>query len=463
MMKLRTRGLPVRAKSPFSKPLRFALLALCLISFALGLTGLAAAQGQTVYVAEVDGMINSVTQRYIQRAIDKGEEDNAEVVIVALDTPGGLLSSTRKIVEALLEAEVPTVVYVSPSGAHAASAGTFITAAAHFAVMAPGTNIGAATPVGGGGEDLPDTLADKATNDAAALMRSIAAERGRNAEKLEATVLEATSYSANEALDLNIINFTASSLEDLLSQLHGRQVTLSQGIITLDTQDADVKDLNMGLINRFLFILADPNIAFLLLSLGGLGLVIEIINPGLIFPGVLGAILIALAFVSLGNLPVNWAGVALILLAAALFVTEFYVSGFGLLGVGAIVSFIIGSLLLFAHFGAPSPTAPSIEVSLWLLVPIAALLTLIGAFFIWTIAKTRKVTSTLGLSPLIGAEAVVLSDLNPRGTIRLKTETWTAETPSGAVVKAGEKVRVVGMDGPILTVEPLPSPTRLNQ
>jgi membrane-bound serine protease (ClpP class) len=450
-------------KSPLGKPFRLAILALCALSFALGLTGLAAAQGKTVYVADVDGIINPVTQRYIEDVISKGEDDGAEVVIITLDTPGGLLSSTRKIVEALLEAQVPTVVYVSPAGAQAASAGTFITAAAHFAVMAPGSNIGAATPVGGGGEDLPETLADKATNDAAALMRSIAAERGRNSEMLEATVLEASSYSANEALEFNIINFIASNLEDLLAQLHGQEVVLGQRTVVLDTIDAQVEDLNMGLINRFLFILADPNIAFLLLSLGGLGLVIEIINPGLIFPGVIGAILLALAFASLGNLPVNWAGVALIALAAVLFIAEFYVSGFGLLGVGSILSFIVGSLLLFAHFGTPSPTAPSIEVSLWLLVPIAALLTLTGAFIIWTIAKTRKVVSTLGLSPMVGTEAVVTSDINPRGTVRVKTEVWTAETPSGAVVKAGEKVRVVGMEGVILTVEPLPSPTRSNQ
>jgi membrane-bound serine protease (ClpP class) len=463
MMKMYAGGSAVLAKSPLNRPLRIALLALCLLSFALGLTGLATAQGKTVYVADVDGIINPVSQRYIERTINKGEDDGAEVVIIMLDTPGGLLSSTRKIVEALLEADVPTIVYVAPSGAQAASAGTFVTAAAHFAVMAPGTNIGAATPVGGGGEDLPETLADKATNDAAALMRAIAAERGRNSERLEATVLEASSYSANEALDFNVINFTASSLEDLLSQLHGLQVQMDQGVVTLDTQDAEVEDVNMGLINKFLFILADPNIAFLLLSLGGLGLVIEIINPGLIFPGITGVILLALAFVSLGNLPVNWAGVALVLLAAALFIAEFYISGFGLLGVGAIVSFIVGSLLLFAHFGTPSPTAPSIEVSLWVMVPIALLLTLIGTYFIWTIAKTREVVSTLGLSPLIGGEAVVTSDLNPRGTVRVKTEIWTAETPSGTVVKVGEKVKVVGMDGVILTVEPQPSPTRSNQ
>lgn len=444
-------------KLPQSNLIRGLFLLLFTAVFLLGLVGQTMAQepGDTVFVAEVDGIINPVSQRFITRSVEKGEKEGAVLVVILLDTPGGLLSSTREIFETLLSAEVPTAVYVSPRGAQAASAGTFITAAAHFAVMAPGTSIGAATPVGGGGEDLPETLASKATNAAAADMRAIAAERGRNADALEDTVRMATSFSANEAVDLNVVDFIAQDLGDLLSTLDGREAAFGGRTVVLDTQDATVRELNMSLTDRFLFILADPNISFIFLSVGGLAIVIEVLNPGLIFPGVVGVVFLVLAFASLGNLPVNWAGVGLILFAGALFVAEFYVAGFGILGIGGMVSFILGALLLFSHFGSPSPTAPSLRVSLWIIAPFGAVLTLVGGWVLITIARPRKTQKALDLSPVVGTQGVATSDLAPRGTVRVKNEVWTAETSYGTIIKAGERVRVVRMEGIVLVVAPV--------
>ena len=399
-------------------------------------------------------MINPVTQRYISRVIDEGEKRGSEVVIIKLDTPGGLLSSTEKIVEDLLGAEVPTAVYVFPRGASAASAGTFITAAANFAVMAPSTNIGAAAPVGPGGEDIPETLESKVVEHTAALMRGIAKQRGRNSEKLEDTVRRAIAYEAGEAVELRVVDFVAKDVSDLLGQIDGKTVETAAGSHTLNTRDLALREINMSLIERFLFLLADPNISFLLLSLGGLGLVIELFNPGLFVPGVVGAILLLLAFVSLGNLPVNWAAVGFIFLAGVLLVAEIFVSGFGVLGIGAIVSFIFGGLLLFSSFGTPSPTVASIRVSLWVLGSVTGAFTLFGGWFLMTIVQSRREARRLEPppSPLIGALGIVTTDLAPRGAVRVESEEWTAVTEGDIVIKTGERVKVLKVEGVILTV-----------
>ena len=275
-----------------------------------GLLGpvLVRAQSPHVLVLNVDGIINSVKVRFISRAIDRAEEDGATLIIIKLDTPGGLLSSTREIVQELLESPVPIAVFVSPRGARAGSAGTFITAAGHFAVMAPGTNIGAATPVSGTGDDLPDTLASKVENDAAALIRSIADERGRNADKLEETVRQAASFTAMEAVELNVVDFIADDVDDLLAKLDGREVVTRSGTRILDTKNLERKDFSKNILENFLEFISDPNVSFILLTIGGLGIVIELFNPGLIAPGVVGAISLLLAFLAIGNLPVNWAG-----------------------------------------------------------------------------------------------------------------------------------------------------------
>ena len=455
----RTLNITVRRKTT---PLRAAVILLSVTMLGLGLVGPALAQEHERHalVADVDGMINPVSQRFISRAIDKGEKDGAEVVIIKLDTPGGLLSSTQEIVEDLLSDRITTVVYVHPSGAHAASAGTFITAAANFAVMAPGTRIGAAAPIAGDGEDIPETLKSKVIEDATALMRLIAEQRNRNSEALEDTVTEPEpqSYTDQEAMGLNVVDFVARDVADLLEQIDGKTVELTSGPRTLNTQGLALREINMSLIEKFLFFLADPNVAFLLLSLGGLGLVIELWTPGVVGPGVVGIICLILAFLSLGNLPVNWAAVGFILLAVVLLTAELYVSGFGVLGIGAIVSFIFGGLLLFDSFGAPSPVTPSLKVNLWLLGSLTAALTLFGGYFVHTVGQARKDakrTPAPAVSTLTGAIGRVTSDLAPLGTVQVQQEVWTAITDDDTVIQSGKKVRVLKVEGPVLTVAPL--------
>ena len=294
-------------------------------------------------VIRVDGIINHVEDGFVARMVERAEDERAALLIIQLDTPGGLLSSTRGIVETLLEDRVPTAVYVSPKGAHAASAGTFITVAANFAVMAPGTNLGAATPVSATGGDLDETLAKKANEDVAALIRGIAQTRGRNQEGLVQTVLESKSFTATEAVGKNIVDFIAQDLDDLLAQLDGREVETSAGPVTLDTKNLRFNHAEKNPFEKFVEVIADPNISFILLTLGALGIVVEMFNPGLIIPGVVGVIALLLAFVALGNLPFNWAGVAFIVLAVVLVVLETQVSGFGALGPAPwLVSSLVG-------------------------------------------------------------------------------------------------------------------------
>ena len=433
-------------------PLRLALLAFFAISFAFGVIAPALAQPREreAIVAEVDGAINPVTKRFIERVVKKGESDNVELVIFQLDTPGGLLSSTEKIVEALLRDKVPTVVYVSPRGAFAASAGTFITAAANFAVMAPGTSIGAASPVSGGGEDLPDTLERKVTEAVVALITSVAEVRGRNAEALEATVRNAEAYSAEEAERLKVVDFIATDLDDLLRQLHGRSVPTVDGPRVLNTQDLKIRSINMTLIERFLFFLADPNVSFILLSIGGLGLVIELFNPGLIIPVVVGIICLVLFFLSAGSLPVNWAGVALILFAMILLFAEIFVAGFGVLGIGAIVSFILGGLILFS--GSELPDSPSTKVSLWALVPFTTIVFGGGGYLMYTIIQSRKPGSVRTTSSMIGMVGLATTELAPQGMVRLQDELWTGVAEGTDPIPAGDHVRVLSVNGVVLSV-----------
>ena len=431
--------------------------ALSLAALALGSLGTVHGQQRHVLVVELDGVINSVTEGFISRALEKGEKEGAELVIIQLDTPGGLLDSTFDIVKELLDPPVPVAVYVAPQGALAASAGTFITAAANFAVMAPGTHFGAASPVGAGGEELPETLASKVMNDAAAEMRSIADRRGRDGDRLEETVRQATSYTAQEAVQpnaegLSMVDFIAEDLSDLLRQVDGKTAVTSSGTVVLDTQGLEVRTLKLSMVEQLLMFLADPNVSFLLLSLGGLGLFVELMNPGLIVPGVVGVILLLLAFLALGNLPVNWAGVAFILLAVALAFLEVQVAGFGVLGVGAAISFIIGGLLLFFHTGAPSPTMPRIGVSMWVLAPTAAALVLGGGWALSTIVRSRRMEPVPTAPSLVGATGYATTTLDPRGTVQVASETWTAVAEGGQTISQGEAVTVVQVEGLILTV-----------
>ncbi len=432
---------------------------LSLLCIAAGLTGSVQAQQRHVLLLEVEGIISPISEGFIARGVERAEREGAEMVIIRLDTPGGLLDSTRKITQHLLEADVPSAVYVAPRGARAASAGTFITAAANFAVMAPSTNIGAASPVSGSGEDLPDTLKSKAFQDAAAEMRGIAEARGRNAEQLEATVLEALSFTSEEALAENMIDFIASDVDELLQQVHGLETPLRPPAgpkVTLDTQGLTVRTMELSLVERLLRFLANPNISFLLLTLGGLGLFVELLNPGLILPGVAGIIMLILAWVVLGNLPVNWAGAILILLAFGLALLEYYVAGFGVLGVGAIVSLLLGGLLLFFHTGVPSPTAPpSVSVSLWVLIPTVLVLGFGGGLVVRFAYQSRRGPPDAKVVDLIGQVVETTSELNPKGTVRARGETWTAALEGGGSISEGQQVRIVAVDGIVLTVAPI--------
>ena len=437
---------------------RLGLLALWLACIVAGIGGQVVGQsGGHAAVIELDGIINPVTDRFLTRGLEKAARDGAVVVVVQLDTPGGLLSSTRDMVEELFASSVPVAVYVAPSGARAASAGTFITAAAHFAVMAPGTNIGAASPISGSGQDIEDTLKKKVFQDTAALMRSIAERRGRNVEALEATVLEALSYSAGEAVEMDVVDFLAEDVNQLLQLLDGRTATVTTEdgtrTVTLATEGLETRTIRMGIFDRILSFIADPNIAFLLLSLGGLGITIELLNPGLIVPGLFGIIALVLAFMALGNLPVNWAGVALILLAVVLVILEVNVAGFGVLGAGAIVSFVLGGILLFSHFGTPSPTLPTIRVDRWVLASTAGVLTLAGGGFMWMVIQSRRLALMSAVHPLIGAVGRATTMLDPQGQVWVRGETWTARVQGEASIGPEEEVRVVAVNGPVLTVE----------
>ena len=440
--------------------LRMVRLTLAVIFLGMLITGmlgpvLARAQGPNsphALVMTVDGIINSVRESFISRAIDQAEEDGAELLIIQLDTPGGLLSSTREIVELLLESPVPVAVYVSPKGARAGSAGTFIIAAGNFAVMAPGTNIGAATPISATGEDLDDTLASKVENDAAALIRSIAQTRGRNEDKLEQTVRSAASYSAQEALADNVVDLIAEDLGDLLEQLDGLTADTALGLVVVETEGLEIRTLEKNILEHFLEFISDPNVSFILLTVGGLGIVVEMFNPGLIAPGVVGVICLLLAFLALGNLPVNWAGVVFIVLASVLIVLEVVVAGFGILGVGAIVSLMVGGLILFTQFGDSSPTMPSIGVSRWLLSGTGGVAALTLVYVVGLAYQSRKQGPPEKASALTGMRGRVTGELTPRGIVLVGNETWTAISEDDSLIQIGEPVEVSSVDGLILTV-----------
>ncbi len=410
-----------------------------------------AGSGRHAALITMDGVIQPVTADFLSRAIDDAVEADAQVLIVRLDTPGGLLSSTREIVEEILGAEIPVVVHVAPSGAQAASAGTFITVAAHVAAMASATNIGAAAPVGSGGEDLPDTLESKATQDAAAFIRSIGERTGRNVEALAETVLNARSYSASEALEEGIVDLLAEDVDELLGSLDGRTVEVGGREMVLETAELEIREISRTALERFLGLIANPDIAFLLLSLGGLGVMVELLSPGLLGPGIVGVIALALAFVALGNLPVNWIGVGLILMAMALFFMEMQAPGIGIFGIGGALSFVLGAFLLFGGFSPPAIPSPSFRVSIWMIGGVSAVL-FAGLLMVFrSLAVYRRTAYESPSGNLVGQAGTTVTPLEPQGSVRVAGETWSAVSGSGESIEQGAEVVVVEMDG--LTVK----------
>jgi membrane-bound serine protease (ClpP class) len=410
-------------------------------------------QENAVHVLTYDGTVDPVMKGYIDRGIDEAEGTDARAVVLRLDTPGGLVSSMEDIVKRINGSDVPVIVYVSPSGAQAASAGTFITYAGHVAAMAPQTRIGAASPVASGGQDLDDTLKDKATNDLVALITGLAEARGRNAEWAEDAVRNAIASNDREAVELNVVDFQANTLDGVLRQANGRTVTVGeeQRRVTLDLASAPVVFNNRTFIERFLAIISDPNIAFLLLSLGALGLLVEILNPGLFAPGVFGAIALVLAFFSLGTLPTNWAAVALIGLAFALFVAEVFVTGFGALGIGGAIALIFGGLLL------TSSSNPDFQVNRWLIYSLAGSLAAFFMMVMGAMIRTRRLPAYMGAQTLVGSWAVARTALDPEGLVFFEGARWRA-TAEDAPVPEGERVQVMGVDGLRLTVRREPPP-----
>jgi len=400
-------------------------------------------------VLTVKGTINPVLTDYIGRGIDQAGETGAQAVIIQLDTPGGLDTAMRDIIQSIINARIPVVVYVSPAGARAASAGTYITMAAHVAVMAPNTAIGAATPVALGAEgeaQMSEEMKHKIINDAIAYIRDIAETHGRNAEWAEKAVREGVSATSQEALELNVIDMIAPDLDTLVTQLNGRQVALLSGeVVTLNTQGASINHVEMKLIEDFLYAIADPNIAYLLLSLAMLGIMVEIFNPGLIFPGVVGAISLLLAFFSLGVLPVNWAGVLLIALAFGLFIGEVLTTTFGLFTTGGVISLVIGSLILFKG------GSPLFRVDPWLIAIVTIIIAAVFAFVINRAIRAHRKQASTGREELIGKRAVVKVALNPEGTVFYKGERWTAVSDQGRL-EPGEEVIITSVDGLMLHV-----------
>ncbi len=397
-----------------------------------------------VYVVRVSGTINPGLSEYVIRSMDKASREGAVCLVIQLDTPGGLALSMRSIVMAMLSSEIPVVVYVSPSGARAASAGVMVTLAADIAAMAPGTNIGAAHPVNLGQKKMDETMAKKIVNDMVAYVKSIAEKRGRNSEWAEKAVRESVSVTEKEALKLNIIDLVADNLDDLLTKIDGRELK-DKG--TLHTKAAAKVMLTEGIRDKILKTLSDPNIAYILMMIGLAGLYFELSHPGAIFPGVIGAMSLILAFFAFQTLPVNYAGILLIALAVVLFVLEMKVTSYGLLSLGGVISLFLGSLMLFEG------TAPEMRLSWSVLIPTVVM---ISGFFVMVaglVFRSQISKPKTGGEGLIGEVGVVRNRLQPEGKVFVHGELWNAV--ARGTIEPGTKVRVVDVDRLMLTVEEL--------
>jgi len=394
----------------------------------------------------VEDTIQPASQQYIERVLLEAADRQASVVVMELDTPGGLVDTTRDITSAITTSSVPVVVFVSPSGARAASAGFFILLSADVAVMAPGTNTGAAHPVGGQGENLPEDVRDKVTNDAAAMVRSIADQRGRNSKTAEKAVRDSISLTADEALEDNLIDFIAKDFNDLLAQLEGYEVTRAGGEVEiLEIEDSAVVEIEPSFAERLFSVLANPNIAYLLMALGALGLYVEITHPGGILPGVVGVIFLLLGLYSVSVLPVSWAGVALIFVALMLFILEVKVASYGLLTVGGVISFVLGSLMLF------DGPIPAMRVSMGVVLPTAIVVAFLTAFLLTRVLKAHKQQPMTGKEGLVGEVGRVIGELAPDGKVVVHGEYWDARSVGGTVA-VGSKVRVVAVHDRALDV-----------
>src|SRR5262245_39309949 len=421
--------------------------------FALALTGLsvlAQPQGSSsphVDLIVIDGSINPAVDDYIRESIGRAKSNGARALIIQLDTPGGLLSSTRTIVKEILAAPVPVIVYVAPSGAGAGSAGVFITLSAHVAAMAPGTNIGAAHPVGGGGQEVKGVMGEKIENFVASFSETIARQRGRNAEWAIQAVRKSVSITEKEALKLNVIDIVAKDVNDLVKQADGRKVDLDGRPHVLSLKEAAITRNEMNLKQRVINIIADPNIAYLLLMAGILGLYMEFSHPGVIFPGVAGAICLVLALISLQLLTFNHAGLILILLGVALLIGEAFMPSFGVLGIGGVISLALGSFLLFDT----EDSGVGVDRSI-IFAAVGTLASFVLAIS-YLVYRSQKSKPTLGFDGMLGEIGDVRAKLNPAGKVFVRGELWNAE--ADGEIDMGEKVEIVGYQGLNLKVRRL--------
>jgi len=431
-------------RSAINRPLLVAVAILLAFAGLLAIAGPASA-AQSVSLIELDSAITPVTVRLLAGAIDRAQAEGSQALIVQLNTPGGLERSMRSMVQSILGSPIPVIVYVAPAGARAASAGVFITMAAHVAVMAPATNIGAAHPVavGGGGDK---EMIKKVENDAAAFARTIATERGRNAEWAEKAVRSSVSATEREAVKLKIVDLVAESVPDLLTKIDGRAVKTPRGQVTLATKDAPVKVIEVRFRDRFLALISDPNIAYLLMMAGMLGIFFELSNPGVILPGVIGGICLILAFYAFQSLPVNWAGLLLLLFGVVLLIAEIKVVSHGVLAIGGVVAMLLGSLMLY-----DSPETTGIRLSWYVVIPAVGTTAALVFFAVSMGIRALYRPSVTGESAMVGRLGVARSALAPEGQVMIDGELWRAVSQDGTVA-AGESVKVAAIDGLTLRV-----------
>ena len=393
-----------------------------------------------VMIIELEGAISSGAATNLTRGIKAAEDRGAGLVMIQLDTPGGLVVSMKTMVKTIMNSSIPVVVFVSPKGAGAASAGVLVTVAGHIAAMAPGTNIGAAHPVSGDGQEIGETMEEKVVNDMASYGRGIAREKGRNAEWVEKAVRESVSITADEAVNKNVIDLVASDIDELLEIIHGREVSVKSGTIRLDTKDLKRVYYEPRTIDEILMLISDPTIMAILFSIGLLGLGFEITHPGAIFPGVIGAISLILAFYSMQTLPVDYAGLMLIGLAIILFLAEIKVTSYGLLSIGGIVSLTLGSMMFFEDLG----------LSFTMGIPFIIVISAFFLFVAWLAIRAQTSKVRAGKEGLIGELGVVQETLDPEGKVFVHGELWKAV--SREKIEANEKVEVEAIQGLLLKV-----------
>jgi membrane-bound serine protease (ClpP class) len=397
---------------------------------------------------KIDGAISPGTAGYIDRAIKRSASENAECLIIHLNTPGGLLKSTRVIVSAILNSPVPVVVYVSPGGAHAGSAGVFIAMAAHLAAMSPGTNIGAAHPVSSGGQ-MDTVMNEKVTNDAMAFIRTIAERRSRNVEWAVQAVRNSVSITESEALKMNVINVVAANEKQLLQEIDGKTVEVQDEKRTLNTKNAAVTALDMQWYEKLLQLISDPDIAYILFLLGFYGLLFELYSPGAIFPGVIGGISLILALYAMHTLPINYAAALLLVFGIILFILEIKITSHGMLAIGGVISLFLGSMMLIRTDEEWDITG----ISLGVIIP--AVITT-ALFFLVIIAmgiRAQRLKTTTGIEGMQGQTGVTITALNPLGDVMVHGEIWNARSATGQPIPVGQKIRVVSLHNFTVVVE----------